>query len=240
MNSKIYKAEERGAFDFGWLKTNYSFSFARWFDKNRMNFGALRVLNDDIIAAGKGFGTHPHNDMEIITIPLSGTLAHKDSAGHEEALRPGEVQVMSAGTGIYHSEYNFSSDDSTSVLQLWIFPDKEGREPRYDQKKFEIAKNGKPVNIAGPDSGNGALFINQDAWLYLMKSSAAGELKYNLNKPGNGLYLFVIEGSAVADGKKLGLRDAAGITDAGSVDIKYSENSYLLLIEAPMDGFYAG
>ncbi len=147
MKKIIHKADSRGYFDFGWLKTNHTFSFGNYYDPERVNFGMLRVLNDDIVAGGEGFGTHPHNDMEIVSIPLRGALAHKDSTGTEKAIVPNEVQVMSAGTGILHSEYNHSKEDETNFLQIWIFPDKKGHEPRYNQKSFDACGEKKQTSV---------------------------------------------------------------------------------------------
>jgi len=191
MKTIIHKSDSRGFFDYGWLKTHHTFSFSNYYDPDRVSFGVLRVLNDDVVAAGKGFGTHPHNDMEIISIPLSGALAHKDNTGTEKAIVPNEVQVMSAGTGILHSEYNHSKDKETNFLQLWIFPDKKKHKPRYDQKSFnpEERKN-KLQFIVTPGKKNGNLWLNQDAYLSLTdleKEKSTSQLVSSFSLPKSSM-----------------------------------------------------
>jgi len=232
----IHKADSRGYFDYGWLKTNHTFSFSNYYDPERVNFGMLRVLNDDIVAAGQGFGTHPHNDMEIASIPLTGALAHKDSTGTEEVIKPNEVQVMSAGTGILHSEYNHSKDEETNFLQLWIIPDKKGHNPRYDQKTFnpEERKN-KFLNIVSPDKNNGNLWLNQDAHLSIIDLEKSKSINYKLNTNGNGVYIFLIEGNISVEDETLSKRDGIGIWETEEFSISAIEDSQILLIEVPMD-----
>jgi redox-sensitive bicupin YhaK (pirin superfamily) len=236
MKTIIHKADSRGHFDYGWLKTYHTFSFSNYFDKERVNFGMLRVLNDDVVAAGQGFGTHPHNDMEIVSIPLSGALAHKDSTGTEKAIVPNEVQVMSAGTGILHSEYNHSKDDETNFLQLWIFPDKKGHQPRYDQKTFnpEERKN-KLQFIVTPEKKDGNLWLNQDAYLAFADLEKNKSVNYKTHTKGNGVYLFLIDGIISLGEETLSKRDGIGIWETDEFSITAKENSRILLIEVPMN-----
>jgi hypothetical protein len=236
MKTIIHKADSRGHFDYGWLKTYHTFSFSNYYDKERVNFGMLRVLNDDVVAAGQGFGTHPHNDMEIVSIPLSGALAHKDSTGTEKAIVPNEVQVMSAGTGILHSEYNHSKDDETNFLQLWIFPDKKGHQPRYDQKTFnpEERKN-KLQFIVTPEKKDGNLWLNQDAYLSLIDIEKNKSVNYKTHTKGNGVYLFLIDGIISVGEETLSKRDGIGIWETDEFSITAKENSRILLIEVPMN-----
>jgi redox-sensitive bicupin YhaK (pirin superfamily) len=236
MKKIFHSAESRGKFDFGWLKTNYSFSFGHYYNPDRVNFGMLRVLNDDSIEGGQGFGTHPHKDMEIITIPLSGALEHKDSTGGRGVIYPNEVQVMSAGTGIEHSEFNHLMDGTTTLLQIWIFPDKKGHQPRYDQKYFdEEDRKNRFQLIVSPDKNNGALWINQNAFLSLSDLDEGKELVYNLHSEKNGIYLFVISGELLVEDQKLNKRDAVGIWETNSIKISANKDTYFLLIEVPMD-----
>jgi redox-sensitive bicupin YhaK (pirin superfamily) len=236
MKKIMHKANSRGYFDYGWLKTNHTFSFSNYYDPERVNFGMLRVLNDDIVAAGQGFGTHPHNDMEIVSIPLIGALAHKDSTGIEEVIVPNEIQVMSAGTGILHSEYNHSKDKETNFLQLWIFPDKKEHKPRYNQKHFdpEERKN-KFQFIVTPEKKDDNLWLNQDAYLSLTDLEKNKSLEYKIHSKGNGVYLFLIEGNISVGDESLSKRDGIGIWSTDEFSITAEENSRVLLIEVPMD-----
>jgi len=235
MKKIVHKADSRGYFDYGWLKTHHTFSFSNYYDSERVNFGMLRVLNDDLVAAGQGFGTHPHNDMEIVSIPLSGALAHKDSTGTEKAIVPGEVQVMSAGTGILHSEYNHSKDKETNFLQLWIFPDKKGYQPRYDQKSFDPQERKNKIRfIVTPEKKDENLWLNQDAYLALADLEKDKSIEYRIHTKGNGVYLFLIDGKISLDGETLSKRDGIGIWETESFEVKSDENSRLLFIEIPM------
>ena len=236
MKTIIHKADSRGYFDYGWLKTHHTFSFSNYSDPERVNFGMLRVLNDDVVAAGQGFGTHPHNDMEIVSIPLSGALAHQDSTGTEKAIIPNEAQVMSAGTGILHSEYNHSKDKETNFLQLWIFPDKKGHKPRYDQKAFnpEDRKN-KLQFIVTPEKKDGNLWLNQDAYLAFTDLEKNKSVNYKTHTNGNGIYLFLIDGKISFGEENLSKRDGIGIWETESYTVKAIENSSLLIIEIPMN-----
>jgi len=236
MKKIIYKADSRGYFDYGWLKTNHTFSFSNYYDPERVNFGMLRVLNDDFVAAGQGFGTHPHNDMEIVSIPLSGALAHKDNTGTEEVITPNEVQVMSAGTGILHSEYNHSKDKETNFLQLWIFPDKKGHMPRYNQKFFDLDERKNNLQfIVTPEKKNDNLWLNQDAYLSLVDLEKDKSINYKVHTQGNGVYLFLIDGKVSAVEELLSKRDGIGIWEIDGFSISAIEDSQILLVEVPMD-----
>jgi len=236
MKKIIHKAESRGYFDFGWLKTNHTFSFGNYYDPERVNFGTLRVLNDDIVAAGEGFGTHPHNDMEIVSIPLLGALAHKDSTGTEKAIVPNEVQVMSAGTGILHSEYNHSKENETNFLQIWIFPDKKGHEPRYNQKSFdpEDRKN-KLQFVVTPEKKDNNLWLNQDAYFALVDLEKDKSINYKIHTKGNGVYLFTIEGMISVGDEVLAKRDGIGIWEVDSLTVSAKQDAKLLFMEVPMN-----
>lgn len=236
MKTVIHPASARGFADHGWLKAHHSFSFADYYNPERMRFGLLRVLNDDTIAPGKGFGTHPHDNMEIVTIPLKGTLEHKDSLGSVGVIKKGEVQIMSAGTGVTHSEYNHSKTEEVKLLQTWIFPKQKNIKPRYDQKVFiaEGRKN-KFQKVVSPDASEGSMMINQDAYYFLGDFDKDVNTAYTINIPGNGVYLFVMEGKIEIDGNKLGKRDAIGIWEVDKFTISTTEKSELLLIELPMN-----
>ncbi len=235
MKTIIYRASTRGHFENEWLNTRYSFSFADYFDRNKMNFGALRVLNDDIIQPSSGFGKHPHDNMEIITIPLSGSLSHKDSMGHEQKIKENEVQVMSAGTGIFHSEYNASNVEECSLLQIWIYPKHMNIKPSYEQKLFNIEKgnNHWQVIVAGPNSFESSLTINQNAKISRIKLSANQSIDYQLNTSSYGSFIFVIEGEIELDKENLANRDAIGIYDTQQFTIRAVRDSYIINIEVP-------
>ena len=237
MKTKLFEANSRGNADHGWLKANFSFSFGNYYNPERVQFGMLRVLNDDTIAGGTGFGTHPHANMEIITIPLEGGLKHRDSMGNEGVIRFGEVQVMSAGTGIQHSEMNASQNDLAKTLQLWVFPDKEDVTPRYDQKSFDIENQiNKFVTIVSPKDKNdgNALWIYQQTFFNLGIFEKDTSITYKVNIPENGVYLFLIEGEIEVDNQILKTRDAMGIIDFEQFEIKINSKSKILLIEVPM------
>ncbi|MFA5011591.1 MAG: pirin family protein [Ignavibacteria bacterium] len=236
MITTIHKADTRGFADHGWLKTNHTFSFASYYNESRMNFGMLRVLNDDIVEGGMGFGRHPHNNMEIVSIPISGALEHKDSMGHVEVIKEGEVQIMSAGTGVMHSEYNHSKTKEVNFLQIWVLPKEQNIKPRYEQKSINDsdAKN-KFLTIVSPDENDdNAVWINQDAYFSITKLDADTEVSYDIKQEGNGVYFFVIEGDVTSDGNELGRRDGIGIEGAEKIKIKSNSDSRLLLIEVPM------
>jgi len=236
MKKIIHKANSRGHFDYGWLKTYHTFSFSNYYDPERINFGMLRVLNDDEIEGGQGFGTHPHNDMEIVTIPLEGAVAHKDSTGGEGVIYPDEIQVMSAGTGILHSEFNHLNDGTTKLLQLWIFPDKKGHKPRYDQKFFDSEERKNKLQfIVTPEKKDDNLWLNQDAYLSLTDLEKDKSTNYKVHTKGNGVYLFLIDGEISVAGEALSKRDGIGIYETDEFSITAIKDSQILLIEIPMN-----
>ena len=237
MTTTLFQANTRGKADFGWLKANFSFSFGNYYNPKRVQFGMLRVLNDDTIDGGTGFGTHPHDNMEIITIPLEGGLKHRDSMDNEGIIRFGEVQVMSAGTGVEHSEMNASQNEQAKTLQLWIFPDKEDVTPRYDQKSFDIENQINTfVKIVSPkDKNDGkALWVHQQTFLNLGIFERDTTIIYKINIPQNGVYLFLIEGEIEVDNQILKQRDAIGIIDFDQFEIKINSKAKILLVEVPM------
>ena len=236
MKKIFHSSQTRGEANHGWLQARHSFSFANYFNPERIQFGALRVLNDDIIAPGKGFGTHPHDNMEIITIPLEGALEHKDSMDNIGVIEADEIQVMSAGTGVYHSEYNKNSDRSVNLLQLWVFPNQKNVTPRYDQKSIkEFKKTNTLYPIITPNSEGATLWIHQDAWFHLGDFNQETTDSYSLNKDGNGVYVFIIEGTAEIEGQILQKRDALGVWETNSISIIAKENTRILIIEVPMN-----
>ncbi|MBC7863031.1 MAG: pirin family protein [Bacteroidia bacterium] len=235
MSKTVIKANTRGHADHGWLKANHSFSFAGYHDDARTHFGALRVLNDDSIAAGMGFGTHPHDNMEIITIPLSGALEHKDSMGNHGVIKSGDVQVMSAGSGIQHSEFNHSKTEGCTLFQIWLFPNKKNVKPRYDQRTLDVTqRKNKFQQVISPNENDEGSWIHQDAWFSMASMDKDLELQYDLKRNGNGIYLMVIEGEIAVEGELLQKRDAIEITDITSIKIKASEKSEILLMDVPM------
>ena len=235
MTITLYPETERGTANHGWLQAKYSFSFGGWHNPALMHFGALRVLNDDIVLGGGGFPTHAHANMEIITIPLQGALQHKDSTGGEGIINHNDVQIMSAGTGVEHSEFNASATDSVNLLQLWIFPKEKNITPRYDQKTFDTAnRQNSWQTIVSPTASDATLWINQTATLSIATLTANNSLHYNNHTTGNGMYLFVINGSINVAGNKLTKRYAIGITNTETIEITATENSELLMVEVPM------
>jgi redox-sensitive bicupin YhaK (pirin superfamily) len=238
MTTQLFESNTRGKADFGWLKANFSFSFGNYFNPERIQFGMLRVLNDDTIAGGSGFGTHGHANMEIITIPLEGGLQHRDSMGNEGVIGFGEVQVMSAGSGVEHSEMNASQKNEAKTLQLWVFPDTENVAPRYDQKSFDIENQINTfVNIVSPKDKNdgNALWVYQKTFFHLGIFDSNTTIKYEVKIPKNGVYLFLIEGEIEVNNQTLKARDAMGITDFDQFEIKISTKSKILLVEVPMN-----
>jgi quercetin 2,3-dioxygenase len=235
MKTTYHSAETRGHADHGWLNANHSFSFAQYYNPKRMNFGALRVLNDDTIAPGMGFGTHPHDNMEIITIPLEGDLEHKDSMGNVGAINEGEIQVMSAGTGIQHSEYNKNQDKSINLLQLWVMPNALNVSPRYDQKSIrELKKNNAFYQVLSPFTDDDGMWIHQEAWFHLGEFDKITEIEYQIKKNGNGIYVFVIEGSLTVVNQVLNKRDALGVWEVDKIFFVAQPDSKVLLVEVPM------
>jgi quercetin 2,3-dioxygenase len=232
----FHPANKRGHANHGWLDARHSFSFAGWYDPAKIHFGALRVLNDDIVEGGKGFGRHPHDNMEIITIILDGVLEHKDSMGHTQTIVPGEVQVMSAGTGVTHSEYNHLPDKEVNVLQTWIFPNKRDVEPRYGQQSFaaEDRVNKIQTLVSPIDNADPGLKIHQNAWIYRTNLDAGKAVSHKLNGQDNGAYIFVISGQVKVNGQMLGKRDAFGISDTDAFEIEAIESSDVMIFEVPM------
>ncbi len=236
MKKTIHRADSRGLADHGWLKSRHTFSFANYHNPERVRFGLLRVLNDDIVEPGEGFGTHPHDNMEIISIPLKGALAHKDSEGNEHVINTGDVQIMSAGSGLYHSEYNASKKDPVNFLQIWVFPKERDIKPRYDQKTFsEKERENKLQLVVSPEKNGNALWINQDAYFSLSDLSAGKSVNYSIKHNGNALYLFVLKGNIKTAGEELSQRDAIGIEDIKDIEISAKTDSEILLIEVPLN-----
>ena len=234
MKTMIHKAEERGNADYGWLKTNYSFSFANYYNPERMGFGALRVINDDKIAPGQGFSSHPHDNMEIVTLVLSGSLKHKDSQGHEGLIQPGDVQIMSAGTGIVHSEFNASNQDGLELLQIWVLPKVINIKPRYQQKQFSLAEKNIFHTLVSPDKDGENLWINQDAYFSWIDLEEGKKQTYTMHDEGYGVYIFVVSGQVQVEGQILSNRDALQLSAAKSFVLTSVSASNVLLIEIPL------
>ncbi|WP_346985841.1 pirin family protein [Chryseobacterium sp. POE27] len=235
-NSVIHKADSRGKADHGWLVSNHTFSFANYHNPERMHFGVLRVLNDDKVEAGRGFGTHPHDNMEIISIPLEGDLEHKDSMGNSAIIKSGDIQVMSAGTGIMHSEFNKNDDQLVKFLQIWVYPNKRNVTPRYDQITLDKTKSkNKFQQILSPNPDDEGVWIHQDAWFHLGNFENTTEVNYQIKKKGNGVYAFIIKGSAEIEGQPLAEKDGFGVWNVENLQIKAtSENTEILLMDVPM------
>lgn len=235
MKTIFHPASGRGHVDLGWLNSFHSFSFGHWYDPSKIHFGALRVLNDDQVRGGGGFGTHPHDNMEIVSIPLRGELTHKDSIGTQGLIKTGDVQIMSAGSGIQHSEMNASKSENVNFLQVWVIPKKENIEPRYDQKTFDISLRANRWQVVvSPQENEGGVWINQDARFALAKLDAGKEIVFEQKFKDSGVYLFLIDGQIEAGGTKIGKRDALGITESDKVTIKANADSEILAIEVPM------
>jgi quercetin 2,3-dioxygenase len=236
MKTVLHKAATRGHADHGWLNSYHTFSFAGYNNPERVHFGVLRVLNDDTVAGGMGFGTHPHDNMEIISIPTSGALQHKDSMGNTQVIKQGDIQAMSAGTGIQHSEKNNSKDEEVKFFQIWVFPNKKNIKPRYDQQHFTDAdKHNKLVTVVSPlGSADGGVQVQQDAWFSLGKLDKGLDISYALRNKKNGVYAFVIEGEVTINGEKLDRRDGLEITETDHLDIKTGSDAELLLMEVPV------
>jgi redox-sensitive bicupin YhaK (pirin superfamily) len=234
-NMILHKADTRGKANHGWLNSFHSFSFANYYNPERMNFGALRVLNDDTILGGTGFGTHPHENMEIISIPTEGGLRHKDSMGNEQIINSGDIQVMSAGTGIYHSEMNAISDKPTKFFQIWVIPNKRGVTPRYDQITLNKAEKNKFQQVLSPNENDAGVWIHQDAWFDIGEFDQVTTLSHSLRKgKTHGVYAFVIEGKATIQGQELEHRDALGVWKIEKININAQPGARILLMEVPM------
>ncbi|MFD2784893.1 pirin family protein [Hymenobacter rubripertinctus] len=235
MQTVLHTADSRGHANHGWLNSHHSFSFAGYHNPARMHFGALRVLNDDTVAGGMGFGTHPHDNMEIISIPLSGTLEHQDNAGNHGLIRSGDVQMMSAGTGIAHSEKNHSSSEQVKFLQIWIIPNKRSVTPRYDQQSFRAEdRHNQFQQVLSPSPTDAGVWIQQDAWFHLADFDAGHAAQYELKKAGNGVFVFVLEGQATVAGQPLDRRDGLGIWETDQFTVQATAATRLLLMEVPM------
>ncbi len=235
MKTVLHLANTRGHANHGWLDSHHTFSFANYYNPERMNFGVLRVLNDDVVAPSRGFGTHPHDNMEIISIPLEGDLEHKDSMGTAAVIKQGDIQVMSAGTGIYHSEYNKNSDREVRFLQIWLFPNKRNVTPRYDQ----ITLNGNLKNnlqqVLSPNADDEGVWIHQNAWFHMGELDEGFTTEYTLKDSQNGIYAFVIDGAVTIEGQPLHKRDGFGVWDTSTVNIQANSKAKLLLMEVPMN-----
>lgn len=235
-NMVLHKADTRGGADWGWLQAKHSFSFANYYNPDRMNFGVLRVLNDDVIAPGRGFSTHPHDNMEIVTIPLYGALEHKDSMGNGSIIKQYDLQHMSAGTGILHSEFNPNKDIETRSLQIWMFPKESNVKPKYHQQSFEPKHRiNKLQCVVSPDPKKyGGIYVHQDAWFTMGKFTPNHHTKYKIHKEGNGVYAFIIEGNVSINGQKLSRRDGLGIWDVKELSIHADSEAEILLMDVPM------
>jgi len=233
----LHKAATRGDANHGWLHSRHTFSFANYYNPERMHFGVLRVLNDDFVEAGMGFGTHPHDNMEIISIPLEGDLEHKDSMGNVAVIKNGDVQVMSAGTGITHSEYNKNKDKPVKFLQIWVFPNRKNVKPRYDQITLNLAdRRNKLQQILSPNADDEGVWIHQDAWFHLGKFDEGFSIDYDIKKNGNGVYAFVLKGDITIDETVLNERDGLGIWNTDKISIKAnSQDAEIMLMEVPMN-----
>ena len=236
-NTIFYPANTRGHANHGWLNAHHTFSFAGYRNPERMHFGVIRVLNDDIVAGGMGFGTHPHDNMEIITIPLQGDLAHKDSMGNEEVIKSGDIQVMSAGTGIEHSEYNANKDKAVNLFQIWLFPNKRNVTPRYDQMTLNVAdRHNKLQQILSPNPADEGVWIHQDAWFSMGTFEKGFSTEYNLKRDGNGIFAMVVKGDFTINNQEMHSRDSFGIWDIDKVKITAnSEDAEILLMDVPME-----
>ncbi|WP_296402860.1 pirin family protein [Psychrobacter sp.] len=235
MKTIVHKANTRGDANHGWLKSKHTFSFANYYNPERMGFGALRVINDDHVEGGMGFGTHPHRDMEIISIPTSGQLAHKDTIGTNGIIESGEIQVMSAGTGIAHSEMNGKAGEPVKFFQIWVMPNKQGVEPRYQQLKIsDMLKPNEFGQILSPNPDDAGVWIHQDAWFHMGNLDKGVTAKYDLKNPEDGVYAFIIEGKVKIGDEVLDTRDGMGIVDTKGFDVEALEDSRVLLMEVPM------
>jgi redox-sensitive bicupin YhaK (pirin superfamily) len=236
MQTVLHTADSRGDANHGWLHSKHSFSFANYYNPEKIHFGVLRVLNDDFVAAGMGFGLHPHDNMEIISIPLEGDLAHQDSMGNHTVIKHGDIQVMSAGTGVKHSEMNHNKDKPVKFLQIWVIPNKKDVTPRYDQITLDPANRINTLEqILSPNADDAGVWIHQDAWFHIGKFDLDFTTNYKVNKAGNGLYAFVLYGSFEIAGQRLAERDALGITDFDQFELKaLTKDAEILLMEIPM------
>ncbi len=235
MKKVFHSSQSRGHANHGWLNAKHSFSFAQWYNPERINFGALRVLNDDIVAPSMGFGKHPHDNMEIITIPLRGSLRHQDSMGFSEVVKAGEVQVMSAGTGIFHSEMNASTQDDINLFQIWIFPNKQAVTPRYEQKSYNLKDTEQFfLQLVSPNANQEGVWIHQNAWIHLVSMEENTTLTYTVKGEGNGAYFMNIDGTFEIEQERLNERDALGIWNTKEIVVQNKQKGQMLVIEVPM------
>jgi len=236
MQKMIFRENDRGHVDFGWLKSAHSFSFGQYFDPDKMSFGALRVLNDDQVEGGQGFDRHDHNNMEIVSIPLEGALAHQDSMGNGRTIETGDVQIMSAGKGVQHAEFNADQKDPVKFLQIWVIPNERDLEPQYDQKSYlQLDKHNRFATIVSPDNADlNAVHIHQDAYFNLADIDLGRKIEYTVHSEKNGLYLFVLEGKVLVENETLSRRDAIGLYQTEKIEIEACFDAKLLLIEVPM------
>lgn len=236
MKTILHKANSRGDANHGWLHSKHTFSFANYYNPERVHFGVLRVLNDDYVAPGKGFGMHPHDNMEIVSIPLEGDLEHSDNMGNVAVIKHGDIQVMSAGTGVMHSEYNKNNDAPVKFLQIWIFPNQKNVKPRYDQISLKMnERQNRWQQILSPNPDDDGVWIHQDAWFHIGKFERGFSLNYDVKKPGNGVYAFVLNGEVAIEGEPLGERDGFGIWDTDRFTLQaISDGAEVLLMEIPM------
>jgi redox-sensitive bicupin YhaK (pirin superfamily) len=236
MQTVLHTTDSRGDANHGWLHSKHSFSFANYYNPEKIHFGVLRVLNDDFVAAGMGFGLHPHDNMEIISIPLEGDLAHQDSMGNQTVIKHGDIQVMSAGTGVKHSEMNHNKDKPVKFLQIWVMPNKKNVTPRYDQITLDPKDRINTLQqILSPNADDAGVWIHQDAWFHVGKFDLDFTTNYTIKKPGNGMYAFVLYGSFEVAGQTLEERDALGITDFDQFELKaLTKDAEILLMEIPM------
>ncbi|MEM1134601.1 MAG: pirin family protein [Bacteroidota bacterium] len=236
MKTVLHKAETRGDANHGWLHSRHTFSFANYYNPERMHFGVLRVLNDDKVAAGRGFGTHPHDNMEIISIPLEGDLEHKDSMGNKAVIKQGDIQILSAGTGIFHSEYNKNADKEVKFLQIWVYPNKKNVTPRYDQISMSNGEvNNGFAQVLSPNPDDKGVWIHQNAWFHIGRLDEGMEKTYELKDKNNGVYAFVLKGHVTIENQLLNNRDGFGIWDTDKINIKADNNAEVLLMEVPME-----
>jgi quercetin 2,3-dioxygenase len=234
-NTILHKADTRGDANHGWLRSKHTFSFANYYNPERMSFGSLRVLNDDIVEAGMGFGTHPHDNMEIISIPLEGDLEHKDSMGNVTVIKHGDIQVMSAGTGIFHSEYNKNKDRRVKFLQIWVYPNKNNVTPRYDQITLNISdRHNKLQQIVSPNADDAGVWIHQNAWFHLGNFEKGVTAEYKIRQSGNGVYAFILKGDVTINNQPLNTRDGFGTWDVESISIVADTDAEILLMEVPV------
>lgn len=235
---QLHTSESRGHANHGWLDSHHTFSFANYYNPERMRFGALRVLNDDVVAGGRGFDTHPHDNMEIISIPLRGALEHRDNMGNILTIKAGEVQVMSTGTGVFHSEYNASANEPVSFLQIWLFPDKLNVTPRYDQITVDLPGNkNELLQVISPNPDDAGTWIHQQAWFHMGLFDRGKLIHYDVKKPGNGVYIFVIQGTVQVNGQQLNQKDGLGIAGVSAIGIStIFPDTEILIMDVPMQG----